>query len=388
MIGNKVIDKLLDLEGRINLYEEILNTLKNHAITRKFHYVELETSEGRIPVIMIAKSLNPDDVKYVKIFLGAQHNEYNGLFGILEFLTMIKREEISLNDILREDQLLIFAPLMNPYGFIHPRTDNKSGYYLKNGSNLNRYWGDVFAPGFVSVKDNFDDRSIPEHAISFRKLIEKYWIKEDVRIYILDIHETSLLDRYLKELGNNLYEKSITYKFSHWLQEGIVYNIIKLNKVPFSRKPLFYKCSPNADHTHINLTMNQLEQVTELLLEYTSANYEKLAFYFCYSNKSKDYCERLANIVYNDLREILWETCFPSFIHNIAKHGCVVHLSDLDIRREVYSMELESEKLFFNILNEIEKAKIEKDYINKKNQKFYKSIQLVVTSIKTMIELF
>lgn len=388
MIDNKIIDKLLDLNSRINLYEDILNILKNHAIKRKFHYVELETSEGRIPVIMISKSLNPDDVKYVKIFLGAQHNEYNGLFGILEFLTMVKREKISLNEILREDQLLIFAPLMNPYGFMHPRTDNKSGYYLKNGSNLNRYWGYVFAPGFLSEKDNFDDSSIPEHAISFRKLIEKYWIKEDVRIYILDIHETSLLERYLKELSNNLYEKSITYKFSHWLQEGIVYNIIRLNKVPFSRKPLFYKCSPNADHTHINLSMKQLEQVTELLLEYTSANYEKLAFYFCYSNKSKDYCERLANIVYNDLREILWDTCFPSFIYNIAKHGCVVQLSDLDVRRDVYSMELESEKLFFNIFNEIEKAKIENDYISKKTQKFYKSIQLVVSSIKTMIELF
>ena len=47
--------------------------------------------------------------------------------------------------------------------------------FLKNGSNLNRYWGDVFAPGYLSEKDNFDDKPIPEHAISFRKLIEKYW---------------------------------------------------------------------------------------------------------------------------------------------------------------------------------------------------------------------
>jgi hypothetical protein len=388
MIDSKIIERLLDLDTRHMFYEEILNILKNYSTMRNFNYVEIETSEGRIPVIMIAKYLNPDDINYVKIFLGAQHNEYNGLFGILEFLTMVESETIPLNDILREDQLLIFAPLMNPYGFINPRTDNKSGYYLKNGLNLNRYWGEVFAPGQLSERGNLNRNLIPEHAISFRKLIEKYWIDENVQIYILDFHETSLLERYLNELVNDLQVKSITYKFSHWLKEGIISNVIKLNGIPFSREPLFYKSSPNADHTHINLTMKQLEEVTEMLQEFISANNGKLAFYFCYNNKSKDFCERLANIVYNNLREMLWETCAPSYIHNITKHGCIVNLSDLDIRQGVYSMELESEKLFFNIFNEIERAKIEKDYINRKSQKFNQSIQLVINSIKTMTELF
>ncbi|MHA2048655.1 MAG: hypothetical protein ACW986_03495, partial [Promethearchaeota archaeon] len=316
MIDSKIIDRLLDLDNRSKFHVEILNNLKKYSISRNIHYMELETPEGKIPVLMLANSLNPDDVKYVKIFVGAQHNEYNGLFGTLEFLHMIGRGILPLNDIFKEGQILIFAPLMNPYGFIHPRTDNKSGYYLKNGLNLNRYWEKVFAPGYTSEKENLNRNSIPEHATSFRKLIEKYWEREEIKIYILDFHETSLLERFLKEIANNLEEKSITYKFSHKLQEEILYNIIKLNKNPFSRKPLFYKCTSNADHSHINLTIKQLERVTEMLREYISINRGKLAFFFRYSNRSKGYCEKLANIVYNNLKEILWETTFPSFNHN------------------------------------------------------------------------
>jgi hypothetical protein len=87
------------------------------------------------------------------------------------------------------------------------------------------------------------------------------------------------------------------------------------------------------------------------------------------------------------LKEILWETTFPSFNHNSAEPGCLVDLSDTSIRRGVYSMELESEKLFFNIFDEINMARISPDYANNKIKKFSKSIQLVVDSIKTMTTL-
>ena len=253
---------------------------------------------------------------------------------------------------------------------------------------LNRYWRKVFAPEYTSERDNLNLNLIPEHAITFRKLIEKYWVRENIKIYILDFHETSLLERFLEEITSNLIEKSITYKFFHWLQEGIVYNVIKLYKIPISRKSLFYKCTPSADHTHINLTIRQLERVTEKLQEYILLNHGKLAFYFCYSGRSKSYCERLAKKVYGEMREILWETYFPAFNHNFTDHGCFVNMNDSIIRRGVYSMELESEKLFFNIFDEIDKSRKDKDYSDKKVQKLNKSIQLVAESIKAMIKLF
>ena len=54
----------------------------------------------------------------------------------------------------------------------------------------------------------------------------------------------------------------------------------------------------------------------------------KLPFYFCYNDKSKNYCLKLANIVYNNLKEKLWETYFPAFNHHFINHGCFVNMSN------------------------------------------------------------
>ena len=388
MINKEILKELLDLPNRRKLFGEILNKLKFFSNLKDIHYFEFETSEGKIPVIIIAKSLNPEEIRFIKVFVGAQHNEYNGLFGIIEFLDMIDKSIVHLDEILKEDQILILIPLMNPYGFINPKKDNKSGYYLRNGTNLNRYWRRTFAPEYKSSEDDLNQYPIPEHAKILYRLLEKYWKRDNISIYILDIHETSLLDRFLADLISNLQKNSITYKFSHWLKEGIVYNIIKLYNIPYSRKPLFYKCNPNADHTHINLTIKQLDIVYQNLQEYKSKNYGKLPFYFCYSNRSKEFCERLAQNVYNKLKDVLWETYFPAFNHNFHNHGCFVNMNDAIERKGVYSMELESQKQFFNIFNEIDKSKTDINYFENKVRIIKISTQLVVESIKEVIKLF
>jgi hypothetical protein len=277
---------------------------------------------------------------------------------------------------------------MNTYGFLHPQKDNKSGYYLRNGTNLNRYWRRTFAPEYKNDENDLNHYPIPEHARILYKFLEKYWKKDNIPIYILDFHETSLLERFLTDLTNNLQKKSITYKFSHWLKEGIIYNIIKLYDIPYARKPLFYRCNPNADHTHINLTIKQLDIIYQKLQEYVSQNHGKLPFYFCYSNRSKEFCEKLAINVYNKLNDILWETYFPAFNHNFHDHGCFVNMNDATERKGVYSIELESQKQFFNIFDENDKSKADNNYFENKIRMIKMSTQLVVESIKEILKLF
>ena len=93
---------------------------------------------------------------------------------------------------------------MNPYGFLNPSKDNKSGYYLKNSSNLNRFWRRTFAPEYKNFNDDQIEYPIPEHAKIVKKILNKYWVKEDIPIYVLDFHETSLLERIPKELNREL----------------------------------------------------------------------------------------------------------------------------------------------------------------------------------------
>jgi hypothetical protein len=388
MISKGYLNQLLDLRNRNILFDKILKKLKNYADLENIYYYEFKTSEGKIPIITLTKSLKFEEIRYVKIFVGAQHNEYNGLFGIIEFLNLIEKSAIRLNEILKDHQALILAPLLNPYGFLHPRKNNKSGYYLKNGTNLNRFWRRTFAPEYKDGEDDLNNYEIPEHAKILKRVLDKFWEKEDIQVYILNFHETSLLERFSEELNSNLKIDLNTFKFSHWLKEGIIYNIIKLYDINFTRIPLFYKCNPNADHTHINLTIKQLEVVCNKLQEHISNNKGKLQFYFCYSNRSKELCQRLAQNIYKNLKNILWETYFPAFNHNFNDHGCFVNMNDATTRKGVYSMELETQKQFFNIFDEIEKSKTVIDYFDKKIKIMNMSIKLVVESIKEMIIIF
>ncbi len=197
-----------------------------------------------------------------------------------------------------------------------------------------------------------------------------------------------MLQRDLIDLSKKLSKESITYKFDHWLKECIILNVLNLYNIPYYRKPLFTKCNSDANHTHINLSIKQLDTVYEKFLEYMSNNRSKLPFYFCYSDKSKDYCQRLSKIVYNKLKGKLWDTNFPAFDYSSQNHGCIVKISDTTFRDKVYSMELESQKHFFNIFKEIEKSKTEPDYFEKKLNLINLSLELVLETIKEMIKLF
>ncbi|MFX1259005.1 MAG: hypothetical protein ACFFAN_14195 [Promethearchaeota archaeon] len=375
---------LLDLPKRQELYYNILDFLENLDELDYFVYEKFKISEEFIPVLYIGDNFNLKKVKYVKIFVGAQHNEYNGLFGILEYLNLIKKQKISIKEILLKNQILIFFPLMNPYGFLNPSKLNKSGYYLKNGTNLNRFWRRTFAPEFNDLNDDYREYPIPEHAKIIKKILKKYWIEEDVTIYLLDFHETSLLEKFPLDLIQNL---SLYYKFDHFLKEVIIKNIIKIDNIKYYRKPLFFKCIASADHKHISLTIKQLETVHEKLTEYIAKNKDKLPFFFSYSDRSKKYCQRLAFNVYNKLKDKLWKTYYFALEH-FHDHGCFVKMADATTRKNFYSMELESEKQIFDLFEEIEKSKTNPNYFENKLNYINLSLELAVETIKEMTNLF
>ena len=377
---------LLNKDERKVLYSEIISELEGLDRIDYISYKSFETSEGMIPIILVAKTLNEDKIKLVKMFVGAQHNEYNGLFGILEFLKMVQEQKINIEEILEKDQILIFFPLMNPYGFLNPSKDNKSGYYLKDGTNLNRFWRRTFAPEYQNFNDDQIEYPIPEHAKIVKKVLNKYWEREDISIYVLDFHETSLLERIPKELNRELKKKSITYKFDHWLKENIIQNVMELYDIKYYKKPLFFKCNPSANHKHISLSIKQIDYVFEKLLEYLKTNKENLAFYFCYCEKSKECCESVAYEVYYKLKDKLWETCYPAVDH-FHDHGCFVKLGDATPRKKLFSMELESQKQFFNLFEEIEKSKTDANYYKNKLKLINISIELTLETIFALIKI-
>ena len=124
MINKDLLRELLDINNRQHLFDILLKEFKSFSSAENIDYYEFQTPEGRIPVIKIAQVSDLDEIKYVKVFVGAQHNEYNGLFGAIEFLKLFETSKSEFTKFMREDQVLFFTPLMNPYGFNHPKHNN------------------------------------------------------------------------------------------------------------------------------------------------------------------------------------------------------------------------------------------------------------------------
>ena len=127
-MNRALLEELLDLTKRERLFIKLMNKLKNYSTIKDFSYFEYDCFEGKIPIIIYGNNQNLENVKFVKVFVAAQHNEYTGLFGIIDFLQGVKKSLIPVNNALKNNQILIFAPLMNPYGFLNPTKENKSGY--------------------------------------------------------------------------------------------------------------------------------------------------------------------------------------------------------------------------------------------------------------------
>ena len=199
----------LDISKRTELFERIVEKFERFGKIDHLSFRLYKMLEGSIPVITIGEKAQIQDVKYVKVFIGAQHNEFNGLFGIIEYLEMLENGRVEIQKIIEQNQVVIFFPLMNPYGFKNPSRDNKSGYYLKNGSNLNRFWRRIFVPDYEAAENDLIEYDLPEHTKIVETVLSPYWNIEVIPIYIVDFHETSLLERFPRDLSINL---TVLYK--------------------------------------------------------------------------------------------------------------------------------------------------------------------------------
>ncbi len=379
-IDKDILNKLLIPQERKKLLNEIFNKLE---LFNKSDFVELEylkISDGKIPVLTINKPKSLDQLKRVFIFVGSQHNEYSGLFGMISYLT----ESVSTNnsELLLKDKIntmMIFFPLMNIYGFLNPRPDNKSGYYLKNGDNLNRYWRNTFIPNYIEKDEDNNPYIIPENALVFKNFIQEYW-ERDLEIFLIDFHETSLLRRFTEDMVKNL---NAFYKLEHYYKMWIVEYLVKRENLP-KREPLFVKPHPDLDHHHFNITINQGEQLRENLKVAWEKNKDTLPFAYIYNYKSGDFCRSIARNVQSKLKDLIWDIRQPAFLHP-EDHGCFVCLGHSTQRPKTFTFELECDKQFFNLLEEIEKCKSNQVYFNKKIDNVNKTIEIVRETIKAVV---
>ena len=80
----ETLKALLNPGERKRLFTEIMDFFDQIAGLERIVLEKHETKDGIIPIIYLTNDDN--NIKSVKLFVGAQHNEYNGLFGIIEFL--------------------------------------------------------------------------------------------------------------------------------------------------------------------------------------------------------------------------------------------------------------------------------------------------------------
>jgi hypothetical protein len=376
-VDENILNKLLNPEDRKDLLDDIFKKLESLSSSEIIELEFLEISTGRIPVITINKLNDLSQIERVFLFTGAQHNEYNGLFGQIAFLS-----ELSANnsiDLLPQNSAIVLFPLMNPYGFLNPRRDNKSGYYLKSGANLNRCWRRTFIPNFVENNEEVDLNPIPENSMAFKYFIQKYWDRE-IELYIVDFHETSLFRRFSEDMAKNL---NAFYKFEHPYQMWTVQYLTKYEDLP-KREPLFVKPSQCIDHLHFNLNINQGEKLREDFKKAWEKNKDKLPFYYVFTRKSKDFCKSIAKKVQDNLKDILWDIRKPAHQH-VANHGCIVCLGYSTSRPKTYTCELEVDKQFFNLFEEAEKCNSDKAYFTKKLKNINITVEIVKETIKQAI---
>ncbi|MHA1804179.1 MAG: hypothetical protein ACTSU4_06535 [Promethearchaeota archaeon] len=381
----EILKKILFPEQRKILFEQILTDFQRACQLPWLRFEVHETPEGKILFIRFSSNKGEQKSNSLKIFIGAQHNEYNGLFGILEFLRIINRNENLLQEFLNKNQEVFFFPLMNPHGFLNPTITNKSGYYLKDGTNLNRYWYRTFMGDLRRNITNDSLFDVPPQAKLLKKKMVPFWKEEEVSIFIVDFHETSLLRRFPLDLKNTLTPHQI---IDHWLKKELIENIMTLNQIPLTNEEVFRVESLDKEQNWVlNLKIEEAELIKKGFKEFLKLNEHKLPFYFYCSRKSKKFCQRVAFNVYQKMKDKLWTIINPVIGHYFHEHGCFIHLNENAQRKNFYVFELESDKHFFDLFDEIKKVHSNPNYLNEKRVYLNYSIELVANVIQEILKI-
>lgn len=211
-------------ERRMALYsairQEIQGIGKN---SDRLVYAEIplkpSESEKILPVVFSEK-IRPNGP--LLVLIGAQHNEYNGLFGLLHFFRNNGIEKLSEWQEYTNGGILV-SPITNVHGFLYPNKENKWGYFVDQNSkgrrvNSNRHWDKTLSYHVIQKNQRFIpviNRNLGSLILSLRKPT----VKAENPVYLMDFHETSLVYRYWLDMSQNL---SKEYRINHWIKRWLL----------------------------------------------------------------------------------------------------------------------------------------------------------------------
>ena len=259
--------KLIEITERKLFFKEIANSLKRKSkeMDANFAFIGDEKSY-EIPVLYKEQSAENAPVL---IFIGAQHNEFNGTFGVFDFLD--KNIDLLSKWIKKTRGGFCFIPIFNKQGFLHPRRENKWGYYIfkKNldKANLNRFWKYTLD---LENSKSYHKSQPPIHKHFKAFLVESF----RKPLYFFDFHETSLLYKKIRKVMD--YQGGKLPKTNHWMDDWITKTALQYKD--FHPDINRDKMDTKAIQKSLRSMFSQMEQQSFYFIEFTK-NIEELAMH-------------------------------------------------------------------------------------------------------------
>lgn len=346
LLNEQVIIDLLYPERRGEILVKISQFMKEIAKNIEIEYRELRFKGIDLTSPILIQEKRTPSAPFL-LCIGAQHNEFNGTFGILDFLSA---DKVSLLKQWQEGTGggFCFIPILNLTGFLEPIVENKWGYYVKgvqnskvatqNWANCNRFWDKILE---LDIFEQFEN-DIPEENRIVGELLYKSRYADSfpqAPLIVLDFHETSLPYRTRKEMAQNF---NLDYAVNDsWIRKLTFEDALSYGKLPFT--------------SEINLKI--IEDVKSALFKMNST-IEDTTFYFCFYSP---YSEEMAKFIDQRLQKkfapYLWYAHRRTVSHGRKIDGCFVSANMS--HPWMSALEIEMRKCFFNL--EEERAQYEKN---------------------------
>ncbi|TFF89548.1 MAG: hypothetical protein EU549_00115 [Promethearchaeota archaeon] len=346
-IDDNLIRQLLYSELRADLLQKISNSLQKIASSLEINYIELLLDDSRFIPIIFHKKTNP--ASPFILIQGAQHNEYNGTFGIIKFLYSKQSESL-----LRWCEItgggFCIIPILNVRGFLNPTKENKWGYFTKRPEymkkdkikiNTNRYWDKTID---YEILNNSKSELPEENRLIGNFLLKLRKVKKNPRsqFIILDFHETSLPYRFRKQMELR-FNRDYSIK-DHWLKRWILDTALLYKGIPFTTK----------------ITKQVVELVKNALYELNKEIDEKTFYFLLYTPYSGSFAKYVSDKVEMQFKSRLWFSTKYYFYHKYPLNGCYC-TANMN-RPWLKALEIEARKIFFNLQEEREKFEGMKSY--------------------------
>ncbi|TFF86554.1 MAG: hypothetical protein EU551_01210 [Promethearchaeota archaeon] len=337
LIDEDIIKDLLYPERRIELFLNIDKLLKKLAASLQINYKRLSLNDSNyIPILFYRKSKSSAPFILIQ---GAQHNEYNGTFGIIDYLSS-KNVESLLEWCENTSGGFCFIPILNVKGFLNPIKENKYGYYTNNPRginnnektlNTNRFWDKTVEYKIL----NASKYNIPEeNRLLGNFLLDIREVKNTPRskFIILDFHETSLPYKFRKEMEIK-FDTDYSIR-DHWLKGWILETVLLYKSIPFINK----------------VSKPVVKLVRDALSDLNKDIDLKTVYFLLFTPHSRKFAQYISNKVENIFKTKLWFSTKYCFYHKYPLNGCYC-TANMN-RPWINAIEIEARKIFFDLEKE------------------------------------